>query len=187
MTSADGTRQPGLGRGLLFALFAALGALPFLLVFAGLLDPDTSLGLYMLGLTVVHVVVLAPSWRHALTTPLLAAGLCGVFALCAPGLATATLGALVVLGITRSALLHPRPFARALGCEVVLALPAAGALALLYDGSLLGSALAVWSFWLVQSAFALLPGRDVARAPDAPDPFETAAAAAERLMQRQGP
>ena len=187
MASADATPGPGLARGLLFALFAGLGAVPFMLGLAGLLYPEVSLGVYMLGLTVVHVVVLAPTWRRALPAALLAAGLCFVLALCAPGLATATLGTLVVLGITRSALLYPRPLVRALAFEIALALPAAAAVVLVHDDSLLGNAVAVWSFWLVQSAFALLPGG--AAAPDqAPhDAFETAAAAAEQLMQRQRP
>jgi hypothetical protein len=187
MHRADTTPRLGLGRGLLFALFAALAALPCMFALSVLCDFDTSIGLLLLGLTPLHVLVIAPSWRRGLGAFLLAAGLCGVLVLSAPGLQAAALGTLVALGLIRSALLYPRPLARALVFELALALAAGVALALLHDGSLAGNALGVWSFWLVQSAFALLPGDSPARDPDARDPFETAAAAAERVMQGYGP
>jgi hypothetical protein len=138
---------------------------------------------YQLGLAVLTVVVGAPSLRSALAAGALAATLCGALALTLPGVATATLGALCVLGLTRSALCYPRPFARALAFELLLALPAVAAFALLHDGYVLGNSLAVWAFWLVQSAFALLPGSRPATTISPGDPFETASSAAERLMQ----
>jgi hypothetical protein len=180
---ARGQRVPSLLRGLTFALFAGLGALPFTLVFGTAWDYDSSLGVYQLGLTVLAVLACAPSLRTALGGAALAAALCGALALTFPGIATAMLGVLCALGLARSALCYPRPFARALAFELLLALPSACAFALLHDGRPIGNALAVWAFWLVQSAFALLPGASRPASHIARDRFETAAAAAERLMQ----
>jgi len=178
------TRVPSFLRGLLFALFAGLGALPFQIVFGTAWDYDSCLGVYLLALAVLAVLASAPSLRTALGGGLLAAALCGALALTFPGIATATLGVLCALGLARSALCYPRPFARALAFELLLALPSVAAFALLHDGHPLGNSLAVWAFWLVQSAFALLPGAPRAPTTDGTrDRFESAAAAAERLMQ----
>ena len=180
---ARGKRVPSFLRGLSFALFAGLGALPFQLLFGAPWDYDACLGVYQLGLAVLAVLACAPSLRTALGGGALAAALCAALALTFPGIATATLGALCALGFARSALCYPRPFARALAFELLLALPAAAAFALLHDGRPIGNTLAVWAFWLVQSAFALLPGTPRATTDPIGDRFETAAAAAERLMQ----
>jgi hypothetical protein len=176
------SRAPSFLRALLFALFAGLGALPFQLLFGTPWDHDPSLAVYQLGLAVLAVIAGAPSLRSALGAGALAAMLCAALALTLPGIATATLGALCALGLARSALCYPRPFARALAFELLLALPSAVAFALLHDGYVLGNSLAVWAFWLVQSAFALLPGTPRATATSSGDPFEAAASAAERLM-----
>ena len=181
--SPETERAPGFGRGLLLALFAGLGALPWQLVFGTAWDYEPSVARYQLALTVVAVIAIAPTWRSAFVAGSLSAALCAALACIAPGIATATLGALCVLGLARSALCYPRPFARALACELLLALPAAGAFAVLYDGRAIGNALAVWAFWLIQSAFALLPGRTSPRERPAQDRFEAALTAAERLMR----
>jgi hypothetical protein len=181
--TARATRAPSFLRGLSFALFAGLGALPFQLLFGARWNYDSSLGPYQLGLTVLAVIAGAPSLRAAVGAGALTAALCGSLAITSPGVATATLGALCALGLARSALCYPRPFARALAFELLLALPAAAAFALLHDGHPIGNSLAVWAFWLVQSAFALLPGTPRPSSDPTRDRFETAASAAERLMQ----
>jgi hypothetical protein len=177
-------RGPSLLRCLMFALFAGLGALPWQLLFGVVWSFDACLGPYLLALVVACAVVIAPSWRHALLAALLAGVLCAPLALILPGVATAVLGALIALGLTRSALLYPRPFARALAFELALALPSTIAFALLHDGAPIGNSLALWSFWLVQSAFALLPGQVDGSAGLERDPFEAAISAADELMQR---
>jgi hypothetical protein len=171
-------------RGLLFALFAGLGALPWQLLFGAAWDFDACLGPYLLGLVVAALIACAPSLRRALLAGALGACLCGPLALTFPGIATALLGSLAVLGLARSALLYPRPFARALAFELGLGLLSVAAFALMHDGGPIGNSLAVWSFWLVQSAFALLPGSMRTDDTLERDPFETAVAAADALMQR---
>ena len=182
---------PSLLRGLLFALFAGLGALPWQLLFGAAWDSysvsasafNACLGPYLLGLVVAALIACAPSWRRALLAGSLGACLCGPLALTLPGIATALLGALAVLSLARNALLYPRPFARALACELGLGLLSVAAFALMHDGGPIGNSLAVWSFWLVQSAFALLPGSTRTEQTLERDPFETAVAAADALMQ----
>ena len=182
--SSRTSRVPGFGRALLLALFAGLGALPWQLLFGAPWSYEASLARYQLVLTVLAVIAVAPSWRAGLSAGMLGALLCAALGLLAPAdIAVATLGALCVLGLTRSALCDPRPFARAVFHELLLAFPATGAFALLYDGRPVGNAAAVWAFWLVQSAFPLLPGSTPAREPPARDRFEAAMAAAEQLMR----
>lgn len=175
---------PSLLRCLLFALFAGLGALPWQLLFGAVWPFDACLGSYLLALVLAAAIVTAPSWRRALIAALLAGALCAPLALISPGIATATLGALIALGLTRSAVLYPRPFARALAFELALALPSALAFAVLHDGAPIGNSLAVWSFWLMQSGFALLRGKVATAGGLERDPFEAALSAADELMQR---
>jgi hypothetical protein len=187
MTHADLPRAlqhgPSLSRHLLFALFAGLGALPWQLLFGVVWSFEACLGPYLLALVVASAIVTAPWGRRALPAALLACALCARLALISPGVASATLGALIALGLTRSAVLYPRPFARALAFELALALPSATAFAVLHDGAPIGDSLAVWSFWLVQSAFALLPGKTGEGHGLERDPFEAAVSAADELMR----
>jgi hypothetical protein len=172
----------GLGRGLAFALFAALGTLPWQLLFAPFVGYASAFAVYMLGLSVAALLFLAPSLRRALGAAAVATLVLLPIALLAPAPSVALLAGLCMLGVGRSGMSYPRPFARALAVELSLGLCASLAALFFYDLGLFGSALAVWSFWLVQSTFSLLPGRSLAAEAPAGDAFDQARAAAERLM-----
>lgn len=178
-------RSASLGRGLLFALFAALGAVAWPLVLARLLGFERSLALYQLALVVLAAFALAPSARRAVAGSALAGVLCIALALTDPPLSTAVLGVLVVLCVTRSVLAGGM-LARRLWFELLLALASCLLFALLYDGTLISGAFATWGFWLAQSGSALLAPSPAQPVQPPRDPFEAAAAAAERLMERRG-
>ena len=88
----------------------------------------------------------------------------------------------VILALARSAVLYPRPFARALLAEVTF-LGLGVFVALIWTD--LGSAgilFMAWSFWLVQAGFALL-APSVLSTQEAPtDPFERAQRRAEAVF-----
>jgi hypothetical protein len=179
-------RKPGLIRGLVFALIAGLGAAFWMLLAAPSLGYSRAAGLYGLGVIPWYGLAVAPSLRRGA-----AAFLLGVV-LALPGvlldLRAAPVFALTpfILGIQRSAILFPRPFARAVFLELAF-----GALALLlaaffFEPGVVGTTFAFWSFWLVQAGFTLAPG-EPEPANDAPgDPFDDAYNRALALLDRRG-
>lgn len=187
---SDGAAQAARGlnarmpfaRALGFALFAALGAMPARLVLGALLGGERSLAWYVLGLVPCALLLLGPSLRAGVLAALLGCGLGLLGVLSDASVETAALVAVLALGLGRSALSHPRPLLRALWFELSISVVAWLLLVGLHDGSLLGDALCVWSFWLVQSAYALLPAQRPAHAHVA-DGFELASQAAERILQ----
>lgn len=99
----------------------------------------------------------------------------------------------IVLGLQRSAFLHRQPLARAFVIEAALAGGALCAAFLLYDGSTFGTVLAMWSFWLIQAGYALVPrasrepGRGVSVSADdrRSDPFDRAHDAALAILNHR--
>jgi hypothetical protein len=176
-------KPPSLGRRLLFALLAGLGTLPWQLLFAPGVGYGCSFGSYMLMLAIAAPLFQAPSLRRGCAAAGLTALVLVPIALATPTPLGALFAGLCMLGVGRSALCYRRPLARALGVELGLALGATFIAALLYDARLFGSALAVWAFWLVQSAFALLPGRTESVDATSGDAFDDARDAAERLLR----
>jgi hypothetical protein len=179
-------RRPGLTRGLVFALIAGLGAAFWMLLAAPLLGYSRAAGLYGLGLIPWYGLAVAPTARRGAAAFLLG------LVLALPGVLLDPRPALVfgltpfILGIQRSAILFPRPFARAVFLELAF-----GALALLlaaffFDSGVAGTTFAFWSFWLVQAGFTLAPG-EPEPATDAPgDAFDDAHSRALALLERRG-
>lgn len=160
-------------RGLVFALVA------------GLLSPifgARGFGGGALVAVFIHLIVVAPDPRRGMRAGALAAALGLPCALLVQDRFVVVALAGVILALARSAVLYPRPFARALVAEVMF-LGLGVFVALIWTG--LGSAgilFMAWSFWLVQAGFALL-------APSAPstqevptDPFEQAQRRAEAVL-----
>ena len=175
----------GLGRGLCFALLAGLGCLPWQLVWARHAGYTGAFGSYMLLLTVAALLWCAPSLRRGLAAAALGGLVLLPLALLGPAPSSALFAGLCMLGVGRSGVAYPRPLARALAVELSLGFAASCLALLLYDASLFGTALASWSFWLVQSVYSLVPGRVGASPQVAADPFERARVAAEQLMQQR--
>jgi len=174
-------RWNGFGRSLIFAAAAAAG-LPVAVVFAGpAIGAGLTVKLYMLTAAGCYASGLGDrpgprraAWALAAAAGLLAAslplGLTGT-AVCATALIAVCRG-----GLQRQAL----PL-RAVVIELALGAAALGAAAFLASGGLRGLALAVWGYFLVQSAAFLIGGRRAGGPQPAEDPFERARARLERL------
>lgn len=171
------------GRALLFAALAAALTVPALMLGAFLWGYEGSLAGYLLALTPLSLFVAAPDLRSGVRVMLLS----GVFALvllcCVARVETALLGAILILAVGRSLLSGPRPLGRVLAVELVFGALAFAAFAAFHDRHLIGDALAIWGFWLVQSGFSLFTHPGAPREEPVVDAFDAARAAAERLMQ----
>ncbi|HWO12164.1 MAG TPA: hypothetical protein VNN80_21865 [Polyangiaceae bacterium] len=179
-------RRLSLLRGLLFALVAGLGVLLWLSVAGPLIGSARAASLYGLALLPGYALAVAPDVRRAAGAFLLAAALALPVSFFATGPRFVFVLTPFVLGIVRSAILFPRPFARALFLEACCSLLAVGVAVFFHDASAVGMTFAVWGFWLVQAGFALAPGEPAA-APLAPagDPFEAARDRALAILERR--
>jgi len=165
-------------RGLAFAL-AAGAAAPFGLFLAG---GQRGIGNSMLFAVVLYLLFAHDNLRRGLGAGALALVLGVPFALFLRDPNVLTLLSLVTLALCRSAVLYPRPFARALAWELVFMGTGALGAFVWWDWSAVGVCLSTWSFWLIQSAFALTVTSSAGRDEAPSDPFERAHAAAEAVL-----
>lgn len=171
------------GRALLFAGLAAALTVPALLLGAFAWGYEGSLVSYLLVLTPISLFVAAPDLRSGLRVTLISGAIALLFLCSVERVETALLGAILILAVGRSLLSGPRGMGRTLAVEIVLGMLAFGAFAAFHDRHLIGDALAIWGFWLVQSGFALFAHPGQQREQPTVDAFEAARTAAERLMQ----
>ncbi len=173
--------------GLAFAVVAALGAIPWLMVTGLFLGHGDATALYCLGLLILYVITIATGWPRALSTGALAAVLAAVLGALAPSSALVLAGAAVALAVLRSGFLYRSRPLRGLLIEGLLAGGGLAFAGLLAGSSLLGTALAIWGFFLVQSLF-FLAGGVAERSDDGPaaDPFDRAREQALALIEDPG-
>jgi len=182
--SSNGGR-PSLASHLVFAGCATLGTLVWVTTTASLFGYGGASAFCALGWVVFHPLFVAPSVERGAAGAALAFVLATPVAWLMPPPLVALALTPLLLGIVRSALLYAQPFARALLVESGLGLASLLAIVFFYDGGLLGTVLAAWAFWLVQSAFALIP-RESRPPDDRPvDPFDRAHAAALTILDRR--
>ena len=167
-----------------FGGVAALGSIPWAMVVGPILGRPWALATYCLGAVVLYIVAIAPSWSRGVLIGGLACLPAISIGILAPWPADALTGAALILAVARSGFLYRSKPARALVIEGGLA--ALGLLIANWLGgpTLLETALAIWSYLLVQSLFFLLGG--VAnRESEEPriDPFERAHKRALALME----
>lgn len=174
-------------RGLVFALIAGLGAVFWMLFWAPFGVTERAAALYALGLLPLHALCLAPTLRRGAAALLLTLVLMLPVALFRPDPLLVAVVSPFLIGIVRSVVLYPRPFARAVFLELIFNSAALLAAALFYDRGLVGTAFAIWAFWLVQAAFALAPGEARHRDTALGDPFDTAHTAAVAVLERLAP
>lgn len=171
------------GRALGFAAVSAALTFPALLLGAMLWGYDGSLALYMLGLAPLRTFSAAPELRAGLRAGIATAVLSVLLAIVVDSVQAALLATLVILAIGRGLLSTPRGLGRVLFMELLLGGVSFAVFIAFRDQHLIGDALAVWGFWLVQSVFALLAYTPVAREAEPVDRFVAAQTAAERLLQ----
>ncbi len=163
---------------------AALASIPWTMVAGPVFGRLWAVAAYCLGAVVLYVAAIAPSLRRGVEIGALAALAAAAVAVLAPWPSEAILGAALILAVARSGFLYRSRPARAVALESALAgggLAFAGVLA---APTLLGAALAIWAFFLVQSLFFVAGGVE-ARGSDEPhvDPFERARKRALALME----
>lgn len=165
-----------------FALMAGLTAPVFVLLAMPWLDYGEALGAYAILLSSVAPAFYADSARRAAGAVALAASL-SLFALILAGSPGASMvAAPLVFALARSGVASPRPLARAIAMEAALAGVALLFAALPFGGGLIADGLAVWCFWLVQSAHRALGAPSQGPVAHPQDPFVAARSAAERVM-----
>lgn len=169
---------------LALGIVAALGSIPWTMVWGMFFGHFWAAAGYCLAAAVVYVVAIAPSWSRGFRIGALAGLLAVAFGVLAPWPAEAVAGAVLILAVARSGFLYRSKPARALAIEGLLAF---GGLLFAYalaGPAPLGTALAIWGFFLVQSLFFVLGGVR-ARREEEPgvDPFEQARKRALALME----
>ena len=170
---------------LVFAAVSGLAAVPYLLVALPGLGFIRTFALGSIVSVAAYIVVVSPSLvrglRYGALTLVLGAGL---YAL-APKVAVLFASAML-LGIVRSGLLYRAKIGRALAIEGMLFVLATSVAQLLAGSTVQSYGLAVWGFFLVESAFFLFEGASPrAVSGSAEDPFERARREATRLMEEQ--
>ena len=169
---------------LVFGAIAALGSVAFLVAMRPLLGGPLASSTYCVAVAVLYLVAMAPSWSRGIRIGSLAGALGAAILVFASNATVAVLGATVVLGLMRSGFLFRTKPGRALLVELSLlggGLLLANALA---DTGGLGLAMAIWSFFLVQSAYFLLGGiGERTESTPETDPFQEACVRATRLME----
>jgi predicted membrane metal-binding protein len=171
-------------RGLVFALIAGLGVMFWLQIAGPSVGYARATALYGLGLLPCYALTVAPVLRRGVVACALSVALVAPVAVMEPGSRLVFALTPFILGIVRSAVLFPRPFARALFLELCVSGLALLLAAFFHDASVVGVTFAVWVFWLVQAGFALAPGEAQAAQQDADDAFEVARARALAVLER---
>ncbi len=171
-------------RTLAFGLVAALGAIPWAMVFGPFFGHSWALAGYCLAAAALYAAVIAPNWPRGVAVGAVA----GLAAAAALVLATrpseAILGAALILAVVRSGFLFRGKPARTVVLEAALTFGGLLFARALVGPTLLSAGLAIWAFFLIQSLF-FLAGGVREREVDEPriDPFERARKRALALME----
>ncbi len=174
------------GRSALFAAVAASAWLPWVVVTGPMLGVWGARAVYLSGVTALYVLGLgARGWR---LLPALVAGVAGIaIAILARSTTELALGLAALLGLARSAFLYRAAPARAVTTEVLLLGGGLLFARFLAAAAPFSTALALWGFLLVQSAFFLIGGVQPRHDPGARrDPFDEARARALALLDGLG-
>ncbi|HLV19535.1 MAG TPA: hypothetical protein VKZ49_01585 [Polyangiaceae bacterium] len=176
-------QQPGWFAAVLMAAVFGLGFVPAVDIGAGFMTATRAAGLYLTVTTAVYA-----AWLGRTRSPKLGAATCVI----ATGLlASAAFDRLLptalalggALAVARARLLFRREIERPWRLELCLTTAAFFAAWLVLEPTLERIALAVWTFWLVQSGFLLWVGeRRLSKNRVAADPFDVAARRATELM-----
>lgn len=174
----------GFASSLGFALGAAAGWPVFALVTGPVVGASAALSLYLVCIAAVYAFGLTADRARGLAAAALGGALAAAFAAIARDPAVVALGAATGIGLARSALLHRRSPGRAIGIEATLLGVGLLLARFLASPGLLGIALALWGFFLVQSVFFAIGGVSELRADSAGmDPFERAKRRAMEVLE----
>jgi len=170
-------RRMTFGRGLLVAFVAAIlaTAIAMAVPFWGM--PFSWAALFLIP---GYLFAVAPTLRRGVAAGVVVLAILSAVAFV--GLPVVEIG-LVALAITRAGLLFPSRPLRGIAVECLFVGSGVLLAFLLVAPGALGVGLAVWGFFLVQSAYPLFAGADESVAKRADDPFESAMARANALIE----
>jgi hypothetical protein len=171
------------GASLAFAALAAAG-LPVAVTFAGaLFGGDAAARLYAIAAAGVYAVGLCPDRSRRVAAAASAAFAGMVLALLPLDLRDTAIGAAGIVAFVRGILLPDAKNLRALAIEVALGAAGLATAAWFARGGLLALCLAIWGYFLVQSAYFLIDARAAGAGEAARDPFDRARTRLERLLE----
>jgi hypothetical protein len=173
----------GFARTLVFGALAGIGWPAFALVATPIAGGGGAISLYVTACAALYAASLAKRRLHGIAAMLVVVtvAMAVTFVTGTPG--GVALGAAIGIGVARSALLQHRRTGRAIAVEIALV---GGGLALarfVAAPGALGTALALWSFFLVQSAWFLIGGAAERTSGAVADRFEEARRRALALLE----
>ncbi len=171
-------------RTLAFGGVAALGSIPWAMVFGSFFGHSWALAGYGLAAAASYAAVIAPSWPRGVAAGAAAGAAAGVTLVLATTPSEAILGAALILAVARSGFLYRGRPARTVVLEAALTCGGLLFARALAGPTVLSAGLAIWAFFLVQSLF-FLAGGVREREADEPqiDRFERARKRALALME----
>jgi hypothetical protein len=172
------------GRSVIFAAVAAAGFVPFSIAATPWLGWQGVVIAYAIATATTYLIGAGPTRSQGLLAGV-ALGLgATVVAIASPSAAVTVAAVAIGMGALRSGLLYRSRFARAAVVEAALAGFGLAIAARLFDGSTFSVVLAVWAFYLAQSAFFLVGGvAPRSHAEAAVDPFDAAHARAIAVLE----
>jgi MFS family permease len=167
---------------LVFAAVAGLAAIAYVLVVLPVLGSSLGLAVGSVLGAAAYIFAVSPSLGRGLRYGSLTLGAGVALMLIAPPTVVLFCSAML-LGLIRSGVAYRASVGRALLIESVLFIVAVGTVELLAGTSVVSYGLAVWGFFLVESAFFLFAGSTPREPTPTEDPFERARREASRLIE----
>lgn len=176
-------RQIGFAVSVLFAALAALAFTPSVRLASRWIDSTTAAALYLTLVTALYAGMLGTNRSLRLASVLLVAGLGLMSALSADSLLPTLAALTLALAVSRARILCRGRFEHPWWVEAGIAALALIAVEVVVSPhSFQGIALSLWVYWLVQSAFFLVPTRSDSAETGGRDPFDVAVERATDLM-----
>lgn len=167
---------------LIFGAIAALAFAPVTKLASTWMSATTAAALYLTAGTAVYVGMVGTGRSLRLAAVVLASSFGITSTLLASNLTPTVLALTLALACSRARILYRGRLEHAWVAELVLALIALIAVQAVVSPTYRGIALATWVYWLVQSAYFLVPTRAGEDGHAAKDPFDAAVNRATELM-----
>jgi hypothetical protein len=176
------------GRHLLFAIAAAVGTPAAVVLLGPLLGTSEALRAYVAGLGIAYLLLISDTSRRRLQVGLGAAAVALLVLAVTDSVLGVALGGAVMIAVTRSALLFDSPGLRGLALETAISGGGLFFARYFFDAqSLVGIALALWIFFLIQSGYFIVGGVGArpSIASDQGDAFEAAREHLTHLLDKE--
>lgn len=167
---------------LVFGAIAALAFPPVTKLATAWMSATTAAALYFTAVAAIYVGALGTGRSLRLAAVVLASSFGATSTLLASTLAPTVLALTLALACSRARILYRGRLEHAWVVELVFALIALIAVQAVVSPTYRGIALATWAYWLVQSAYFLVPSREGEDGPSGKDPFDDAVNRATELM-----